>query len=89
MTFGPAGSGRDRGVIGVAGGTDRQEVAELLAPSAAGTPRNLDPREAGWSLPLTLRPSAFHQAPLVGPTPLLARPVSCQARLQRIAEGDG
>jgi hypothetical protein len=52
MTFGPVWSGRGPGVIGVAGGTDRHGVAELLAPGAASTPRDLDPREAGWSLPL-------------------------------------
>ena len=52
MTFAPVSDQRDRGVIGVAGGTSNQGVAEILADAEASTPRDLDPREAGGSLPL-------------------------------------
>lgn len=49
----PFGKQCGGGVVAVAGGTDAHGVAELLAPRGAGTPRDLDPREAGWFLPLT------------------------------------
>jgi len=52
MTFGSADADGDRGVMAVAGGTNPQEAAEILADAEASTPRDLDPREAGGSLPL-------------------------------------
>lgn len=82
--LGPCGARRDRGVIGLAGGTKENGVAELLAPSEGQHTAGSGSARGGLVPPVDMAMVGI----VPGLMPLLVGSVSCKVRYQRIAEGD-